>query len=89
MPDIYLTMWQVIGESMGEAYLRLKLKDQKRALAMIDEDPELRGLHKISAPFLDLEVRGVPALRYFGGIVWNTHDGDTGRLADMTAGVAL
>jgi hypothetical protein len=28
------------------------------------------GLHHIRAPLVDLEVRGVPALQYFGNVVW-------------------
>lgn len=27
-------------------------------------------LHHIRAPLVDLEVRGVPALQYFGGVIW-------------------
>jgi hypothetical protein len=28
------------------------------------------ALHHIRAPLVDLEVRGVPALQYFGGVIW-------------------
>jgi hypothetical protein len=28
------------------------------------------GLHHIRAPLVDLEVRGVPALQYFGNVIW-------------------
>ena len=61
---------QVITEGMGAAYLRLKLKDQARALGMLSEDAALAGLRQLRAPLLDLEVRGLPALQYFGGMVW-------------------
>lgn len=27
-------------------------------------------LHHIRAPLVDLEVRGVPALQYFGNVIW-------------------
>ena len=27
-------------------------------------------MQQVQAPLVDLEVRGVPALRYFGGIIW-------------------
>lgn len=61
---------QVIGPSQGDAYLRMKLKDQHRALDMLTNDPELAPLNKVQAPLVDLEVRGVPALGYFGNVVW-------------------
>eukprot|EP00195_Chlamydomonas_chlamydogama_P005384 CAMPEP_0202890670 /NCGR_PEP_ID=MMETSP1392-20130828/997_1 /ASSEMBLY_ACC=CAM_ASM_000868 /TAXON_ID=225041 /ORGANISM="Chlamydomonas chlamydogama, Strain SAG 11-48b" /LENGTH=714 /DNA_ID=CAMNT_0049574285 /DNA_START=142 /DNA_END=2286 /DNA_ORIENTATION=- len=61
---------QVIGPGMGEAYIRMKLKDQAAATKMIETDPALAGLNKVSAPMIDLEVRGVPALTYFGNVVW-------------------
>ncbi len=31
-----------------------------------------RELDIVEAPLFDLEVRGVPALQYFGSRVWNT-----------------
>ena len=55
---------------MGDAYLRLKLKDQARALDMISGDAQLADLRQLRAPLVDLEVRGLPALQYFGGMVW-------------------
>lgn len=63
---------QVVGPDMGETYIRMKLKDQERALALLDEDPDVRALTHIQAPLVDLEVRGVPALQYFGGVVWSS-----------------
>ena len=38
---------------------------------MLASDPALSGLTRITAPLVDLEVRGVPALAYFGQTVWN------------------
>ena len=61
---------QIIGEGMGDAYLKLKLGDQKRAFETIESSPSLKKLRVIKSPLVDLEVRGVPALQYFGGIVW-------------------
>lgn len=61
---------QVIGPTMGDAYIRMKLKDQQASLAMIETDPDLKDLRKVQAPMVDLEVRGVPALQYFGNVVW-------------------
>ncbi|MEW5316453.1 MAG: hypothetical protein WDW38_007825 [Sanguina aurantia] len=61
---------QVIGPTMGATYLKMKLKDQQASLHMVDTDPDLVGLRKVIAPLVDLEVRGVPALTYFGDVVW-------------------
>jgi hypothetical protein len=36
---------------------------------VIRNDPALRALTQLEAPFLDMEVRGVPALQYFGQMV--------------------
>jgi hypothetical protein len=60
----------VITESTGEAYLRMKLKDQAASIARIEGDPALAGLRCLLAPLEDLELRGVAALDYFGGLVW-------------------
>jgi arsenite-transporting ATPase len=46
------------------------LKDQAAALQLLDSDPALKDLNHIRAPLVDVEVRGVPALQYFGGVVW-------------------
>lgn len=61
---------QVIGPGMGDAYLKLKLGDQRRALEMVDADPKLRKLERLQSPLVDLEVHGIPALQYFGRQVW-------------------
>uniref|UniRef100_A0A7N0REB6 ArsA/GET3 Anion-transporting ATPase-like domain-containing protein n=1 Tax=Kalanchoe fedtschenkoi TaxID=63787 RepID=A0A7N0REB6_KALFE len=44
--------------------------DQMRALDMIKSDPEISNLKLIQAPLVDMEIRGVPALRFLGDIVW-------------------
>ena len=41
-----------------------------RALGMIKDDAELASLTLIQAPLVDVEIRGVPALRFLGDIVW-------------------
>lgn len=41
-----------------------------RALDMIQSDPELLGLTLIQAPLVDMEIRGVPALRFLGDMIW-------------------
>lgn len=46
----------------------MKVRDQEKALAMIDGDDELRGLRHLRAPYLDLEVGGClrsSLLRFF------------------------
>lgn len=45
-------------------------QDQMRALEMIQNDPELAGLNLIQAPLVDVEIRGVPALKFMGDIIW-------------------
>ncbi|KAL0744014.1 hypothetical protein Bca4012_085527 [Brassica carinata] len=44
--------------------------DQMRALDMIREDSELSALTLMEAPLVDMEIRGVPALRFLGDIIW-------------------
>ncbi|GFR49978.1 hypothetical protein Agub_g12120 [Astrephomene gubernaculifera] len=61
---------QVVGPAQGDAYLRLKMRDQVAALEMVAADPGIRPLRKVIAPMVDVEVRGVPALAYFGNVVW-------------------
>lgn len=41
-----------------------------RALDMIQNDAELSSLVMIQAPLVDVEIRGVPALKFLGDIVW-------------------
>ncbi|CAK8573145.1 unnamed protein product [Lathyrus sativus] len=48
----------------------MKRKDQTRALDMIQSDPELSTLSVIQAPLVDVEIRGVPALKFLGDIIW-------------------
>ena len=52
-------------------FCSVKEKDQARALEMCDADPGLNSLDRIEAPLFDLEIRGVPALKFFGNRVWN------------------
>jgi arsenite/tail-anchored protein-transporting ATPase len=61
---------QVIGPDTGDVYLKMKLKDQERALNLIHGDKGLNNLRQLKAPYVDLEVRGVPALKYFAGQAW-------------------
>ncbi|CAL8465589.1 g5125 [Coccomyxa elongata] len=70
IPCSKIVVNQIVSESMGEAFVRLRLKDQAKSLAMIGEDRQLSDLRQIRAPLVDYEVRGLPALTYFGGMVW-------------------
>jgi arsenite/tail-anchored protein-transporting ATPase len=52
-------------------FCSIKEKDQARALEMCDADAGLNSLDRIEAPLFDMEIRGVPALKFFGDQVWN------------------
>lgn len=41
-----------------------------RALDMIQNDPELSSLMITQSPLVDVEIRGVPALKFMGDMVW-------------------
>jgi len=41
-----------------------------RALDLIQNDTELSSLLMIQAPLVDVEIRGVPALKFLGDIIW-------------------
>lgn len=41
-----------------------------RALDSIQKDPGLSSLRLIQAPLVDVEIRGVPALKFMGDMVW-------------------
>lgn len=51
-------------------YVSVMIQDQMRAIDMIRNDPELANLRIIEAALVDLEIRGVPALKFMGDIVW-------------------
>ena len=61
---------QVLSPDVTQQFLDTRAKDQQRAMHCLAEDPELSALQLIKAPLLDLEVRGVPALQYFGDLVY-------------------
>lgn len=48
----------------------LILQDQMRALDMIRSDPGLASLKVMQAELTDVEIRGVPALKFFGDMIW-------------------
>ncbi|KAM3367864.1 hypothetical protein ACQJBY_016423 [Aegilops geniculata] len=70
-PATRLVVNQVLPPSTSECrFCSTKRKEESRALNMISNDRELGGLELIQAPLLDVEVRGAPALRFFGDVVW-------------------
>jgi arsenite-transporting ATPase len=60
----------VVAEGATQQLLKMRRQDQQRAMQRLREDPGLSGLQLVEGPLLDLEVRGLPALQYFGGVVW-------------------
>ena len=46
----------MVTEGNGEAFVRMKLKDQAASLDMLEADPQLAGLQRLRAPLVDLEV---------------------------------
>lgn len=71
VPVKRLIVNQVLPASASDCkFCAMKRKDQKRALDMIEKDPELSGLRLVQAPLVDVEIRGVPALTFMGDIVW-------------------
>ncbi|KAL6633552.1 hypothetical protein ACP70R_026223 [Stipagrostis hirtigluma subsp. patula] len=71
VPVRRLIVNQILPPSTSDCkFCAIKRKDQTRALDMIRNDPELMGLNLIQAPLVDMEIRGVPALKFLGDIVW-------------------
>ena len=54
----------------GVTLIESRQKDQSRAMEMLQEDTKLSSLEQLKSPLLDLEVKGVPALQYFGRSLW-------------------
>jgi arsenite-transporting ATPase len=62
---------QVLASDGGAAFVDARRRDQARAMATLAADTDgLASLQLITAPVVDLEVRGVGALRFFGGQAW-------------------
>ncbi|KAJ4845799.1 hypothetical protein Tsubulata_027804 [Turnera subulata] len=71
VPVKRLIVNQLLPPSASDCkFCAMKRKDQTRALDIIRSDPELSSLTLIQAPLVDMEIRGVPALRFLGDIVW-------------------
>ncbi|KFK38415.1 hypothetical protein AALP_AA3G110200 [Arabis alpina] len=71
VPVKRLIVNQLLPPSSSDCkFCSIKRKDQMRALDMIREDSELSSLTLMEAPLVDMEIRGVPALRFLGDIIW-------------------
>ncbi|KAG6665623.1 hypothetical protein I3843_02G150300 [Carya illinoinensis] len=71
VPVKRLIVNQILPPSASDCkFCAMKRKDQMRALDIIQGDPELSHLTLIQAPLVDVEIRGVPALRFLGDIIW-------------------
>ncbi|KAG6669821.1 hypothetical protein CIPAW_01G270600 [Carya illinoinensis] len=70
VPVKSLIVNQILPPISDCKFCAMKRKDQLRALDMIRGDPELSSLTLIQAPLVDVEIRGVPALRFLGDIIW-------------------
>ena len=53
-----LLLLQVVGRGQSETYVRMKLREQEESLKMLQTEEPLRTLRHVTAPLLDLEVRG-------------------------------
>ncbi|CAI0411915.1 unnamed protein product [Linum tenue] len=71
VPVKRLIVNQILPPSVSDCkFCAMKRKDQMRALDMIQDDQELSTLRLIKAPLVDVEIRGVPALKFIGDIIW-------------------
>ncbi|XP_016459747.1 ATPase GET3B [Nicotiana tabacum] len=71
VPVRRLIVNQVLPPSTSDCkFCVMRRKDQMRALDMITKDPELASLKLIQAPLVDVEIRGVAGLKFFGDMVW-------------------
>ncbi|XP_057751537.1 ATPase GET3B-like [Arachis stenosperma] len=61
---------QVLPPTSDCKFCSMRRKDQMRAIEMIHNDSELGGLRLCQAPLVDMEIRGVPALKYMGDKLW-------------------
>uniref|UniRef100_A0A0C9RW58 TSA: Wollemia nobilis Ref_Wollemi_Transcript_9655_1771 transcribed RNA sequence n=1 Tax=Wollemia nobilis TaxID=56998 RepID=A0A0C9RW58_9CONI len=71
VPVKRLIVNQVLPPSSSDCkFCAIKRKDQSRAIDMIQKDSNLSDLQLIQAPLVDVEIRGVPALKFMGDTVW-------------------
>lgn len=71
VPVQRLVVNQVLPPSASDCkFCTMRRKDQMRTLDMVRKDPKLSKLRLIEAPLVDVEIRGVPALKFMGDMVW-------------------
>ncbi|XP_074355496.1 ATPase GET3B-like [Apium graveolens] len=71
VPVQRLIVNQILPPSATDCkFCATRRKDQMRALEMIRSDPELASLMVLKAELTDVEIRGVPALKFFGDMIW-------------------
>ncbi|KAK6118101.1 hypothetical protein DH2020_048150 [Rehmannia glutinosa] len=71
VPVQRLIVNQLLPPSASDCkFCSMRRKDQMRALDMIQKDRELAKLKLIESPLIDVEIRGVPALKFMGDLVW-------------------
>ncbi|KAE8682052.1 putative Protein white [Hibiscus syriacus] len=71
VPVKRLIVNQILPPSNSDCkFCAIRRKDQMRALDMVRTNPELSSLKLIQSPLVDMEIRGVPALKFMGDIVW-------------------
>ncbi|XP_057782565.1 ATPase GET3B-like [Salvia miltiorrhiza] len=71
VPVNRLVINQLLPPSASDCkFCSMRRKDQRRALDMIEKDPQLAKLKRIESPLVDVEIRGVPALKFMGDMVW-------------------
>ncbi|KAJ7551469.1 hypothetical protein O6H91_06G016500 [Diphasiastrum complanatum] len=71
VPVKRLIVNQLLPPSSSDCrFCTIKRKDQSRALDLIRKDPNLKELQLVESPLFDVEIRGVPALKFMGDIVW-------------------
>ncbi|XP_073286590.1 ATPase GET3B-like isoform X3 [Primulina huaijiensis] len=71
VPVRRLVVNQLLPQSASDCkFCAMKTKDQNRVLDMIPKDPELAKLALIRSHLMDVEIRGIPALKFMGDMVW-------------------
>lgn len=70
VPVKRLIVNQVLPPTSDCKFCSMKRKDQMRAIESIHNDSELAGLRLFQAPLVDMEIRGVPALKFMGDMLW-------------------
>uniref|UniRef100_A0A1J3GJS4 Putative arsenical pump-driving ATPase n=1 Tax=Noccaea caerulescens TaxID=107243 RepID=A0A1J3GJS4_NOCCA len=71
VPVHRLIVNQLLPHSESDCkFCSMRRKEQTRVLGLIQNDTELSGLKLIQSPLLDAEIRGVPALKFMGDLIW-------------------